>query len=181
LSQIVQSFAAFQKIRPTAPSVVTLDDGAPASMPRTAEHLYPRAVNIRFWRGFFFKMNFQVSTLARSFLGPTAAALGEPNYQLRRFRTGHHPADQRRRYRRHHLGAEFVTLAEGYTGGEAPNHSAHVGFVHRRCFNDDDTDRQSAGVAKGQHEMRHSFPHPAPPRGLFFFCPETVGRRGKVF
>jgi hypothetical protein len=35
VSQIIQSFAAFQKIRPTAPSVVPLDDGAPASMPRT--------------------------------------------------------------------------------------------------------------------------------------------------
>jgi hypothetical protein len=81
-------------------------------------------------------------------------------------------ADQRRRYRRHHFGAEFVTLAEGYAGSEAPNHSRHARLEHRRCFYDDDTDRRSAGVAKGQQEMRHSSP-PAPV-GLFPFGRERL-------
>jgi hypothetical protein len=41
------------------------------------------------------------------FLGPPAA-LDEPNYHLRRLRTGHHPADLCRRYRRHHLHTHLV-------------------------------------------------------------------------
>jgi hypothetical protein len=57
-----------------------------------------------------------------------------------------------------------VTLAEWYTVSEAPSHSGHARLEHRRCFYDDDTGRRSAGVAKGQQEMRHSSPTPV---GLF--------------
>jgi hypothetical protein len=48
------------------------------------------------------------------------AALYEPNYHLRSFRTGHDPADLCRQHRRHHFGAEFVSFA----GSEPPSHSA---------------------------------------------------------
>ena len=89
----------------------------------------------------------------RSSLRPSAA-LDELKDQFRRFRTGHHPADQCRRYRRHHFGAEFVNLAEGETGIETLSHSVRVRLEHRRCFRDDDTDRL-AGVATNQQEVRH--------------------------
>jgi hypothetical protein len=88
---------------------------------------------------------------ASHFLGPHAA-LYEPNYRLRSFRTGHHPADLCRQYRRHHFGAEFVSLAEGYAGGETPSHS--VRLEDRRSFHDDDAD-WSTGVAANQQEVRH--------------------------
>jgi hypothetical protein len=90
---------------------------------------------------------------AGHFLGPPAA-LDEPNYHLRSFRTGHHPADLCWRYPLHHFGAEFVSLAEGYTGRKILSHSVRVRLEHRRCFHDDDADRL-AGVAKNEQEVRH--------------------------
>jgi hypothetical protein len=90
---------------------------------------------------------------ADHFLWPPAA-LDEPNYHLRRLRTGHHPANLCRRHRRHHLGAELVSLAEGYIGSETPSHSVRVRFEHRRCFHDDDANR-AAGVTTNQQKVRH--------------------------
>jgi hypothetical protein len=49
-----------------------------------------------------------------------------------------------------------MALADGYPGSEAPNHRGHAGFVHRRRFYDDDPDRFSARVAKGQQEVGHA-------------------------
>jgi hypothetical protein len=36
------------------------------------------------------------------------------------------------------------------TRNEAPDHRSHAGPEHRRCFNDDDTDRRPPGIAKSQ-------------------------------
>jgi hypothetical protein len=54
---------------------------------------------------------------AGHFLGPPAA-LCEPNYHLRGFRTGRHPADLCRQHRRHHFGVELVRGDSARAPGE---------------------------------------------------------------